>query len=107
MIKKYKYILFNFFIIFITSHLFCEVRYVSKTTGSSDPPYITWETACDSLQKCIDFCNIGDTICINRGIYKETILVRDKDLAILGLDTDECIIDGAGILGKVVKKQRI
>ncbi len=78
-----------------------EVRYVSKTGGVPTPPYTSWATACDSLQKCFDFCQSGDTIYVNRGIYKETVYVKDKNLTIIGIDTDECIIDGTGIEGKL------
>jgi hypothetical protein len=77
-----------------------EVRYVSKT-GSSIAPYTSWETACDSLQKCFDYCNNGDTVYVDRGIYRETIFLDNRVLTIIGIDTDECIIDGTGILGKV------
>ncbi|MCW9097369.1 MAG: hypothetical protein OQJ93_08265, partial [Ignavibacteriaceae bacterium] len=31
------------------------LRFVSKT-GLSIPPYTTWETAADSIQKCINIC---------------------------------------------------
>jgi hypothetical protein len=77
-----------------------EVRYVSKT-GSSTAPYTTWKTACDSLQKCFDYCNNGDTVYVDRGIYRETILLDNRVLTIIGVDTDECIIDGTGLIGKV------
>ncbi len=94
-----RYLIFLIFILQII--LISEVRYVSKK-GASTPPYISWETACDSIQKCIDYCSSGDTIYIDRGIYKETVSTRYKDLTFIGVDSDECIIDGTGILGKVV-----
>ena len=102
MLKQHKYLLFNIFFVFVSMQLFCEVRYVSKT-GNSTAPYTTWETACDSLQKCFDYCLSGDTVYVNRGIYKETIVVTNKNITIIGIDTDECIIDGTGIEGKVNK----
>jgi len=76
-----------------------EVRYVSKT-GSSTAPYTSWETACDSLQKCFDYCNNGDTVYVDRGVYRETIFLDNRVLTIIGIDADECIIDGTGLLGK-------
>ncbi|MFH0734298.1 MAG: T9SS type A sorting domain-containing protein [bacterium] len=104
MLKQYKYLLFNIFFVFASMQLFCEVRYVSKTAGlNSAPPYTSWATACDSLQKCFDYCLSGDTVYIDRGIYKETIYIYNKDLTIIGLDTDECILDGTGIEGKKSK----
>ncbi len=85
-------------LLFTSLSIFAEVRYVSKT-GSSTAPYTTWETACDSLQKCFDYCNNGDTVYVDRGIYRETILLDNRVLTIIGVDTDECIIDGKGLLG--------
>jgi hypothetical protein len=78
-----------------------EVRYVSKT-GSSTAPYTTWETACDSLQKCFDYCNNGDTVYVDRGIYSEIISLDNRVLTIIGIDADECIIDGTGLIGKAI-----
>ena len=83
---------FTLIILFLSAvNLKSEVRYISKT-GSSTVPYTTWLTACDSLQKCFDYCLSGDTIYVDRGIYKETIYIKDKNLTIIGVDTDECII---------------
>ena len=50
-------------------------RYVS-TTGSSVPPYTTWATASDSIQKCINICNDGDTVIVANGIYKESLIIN-------------------------------
>ena len=85
-------------LLFTSLSIYAEVRYVSKT-GSSTAPYATWATACDSLQKCFDYCNNGDTVYVDRGIYRETIRFNHKILTIIGVDTDECIIDGTGLIG--------
>ncbi|HQF43317.1 MAG TPA: hypothetical protein PK073_10440, partial [Ignavibacteriaceae bacterium] len=58
---KYFFSLLLSFLIFNCSLLIGTVRYVSKT-GSSTPPYTSWETASDSIQKCINLCVDGDTI---------------------------------------------
>lgn len=68
------------------------IRYVSKT-GSSIPPYTSWATAADSIQKCIDICDDGDTIYIANGLYYETLAVN-KILTIIGSSMDSTIIDG-------------
>ena len=68
-----------------------EIRYVSKT-GTSIPPFISWETASDSIQKCIDISNSGDTIYVGNGVYKETIIIK-RGLALIGSGVDSCIID--------------
>ena len=67
------------------------VRYVSKT-GSSTPPYITWETAADSIQKCINVCVFGDTIYVANGVYEEQVVMIDG-LSLIGSGTDSCIVD--------------
>ncbi len=95
MIKQFIFVL----LLFTSLSIFAEVRYVSKT-GSSTAPYTSWETACDSLQKCFDYCNNGDTVYIDRGVYRESIYINAKNLSIIGIDTDECIIDGTGIIPK-------
>jgi len=87
-------------LLFISLSIFAEVRYVSKK-GSSESPYTSWKTACDSLQKCFDYCNNGDTVYVDRGIYRETIFLDNKVLTIIGVDTDECIIDGTGLIGQI------
>ncbi|MFH0733710.1 MAG: T9SS type A sorting domain-containing protein [bacterium] len=96
--KINKILVITIITLLITINIKSEVRYVSKTAGSI-APYTTWETACDSLQKCFNYCQSGDTVYVNRGIYREVIYVYGKDLTIIGVDTDECIIDGTGIEG--------
>ena len=51
------------------------------------------------MQKCFNYCNNGDTIYIDKGIYREVVYVDSKNLTIIGIDTDECIVDGSGIPG--------
>ncbi len=99
MLKLIKIFLICIFFLSITTNLIGETRYVSKTGGVPTPPYTSWATACDSMQKCFDYCVTGDTVYVDRGIYRETIYILDKDLTIIGVDTDECIIDGTGIEG--------
>ena len=79
------------------------IRYVS-TTGSSTPPYTTWETAADSIQKCIDFSVDGDTIIVANGVYYESLIV-DKYLWLIGSSMDSTIIDGTGLSNKTVDGQ--
>jgi len=62
------------------------IRYVSKT-GSSTPPYLTWETAADSIQKCINISAFGDTIYVANGIYQEQAVMIDG-LSLIGAGTD-------------------
>jgi hypothetical protein len=72
-----------------------EVRFVSKT-GSSTPPYTSWATAADSIQKCINFSQSGDTIYVANGTYKEYIRMI-PNIALIGSGIDSCVIDTRGI----------
>jgi hypothetical protein len=74
-----------------SSLLIATVRFVSKT-GNSTPPYITWETAADSIQKCINMSVFGDTIYVANGVYEEQV-VMIPGLSLIGAGTDSCIID--------------
>ncbi len=73
---------------YITS---ATVRYVSKT-GSSTPPYTTWETAADSIMECINISVFGDTIYVANGTYKEQV-VMIPGLTLIGAGSDSCFID--------------
>ena len=70
------------------------IRYVSKT-GSSIPPYTSWETAADSIQKCINISVFGDTIYVANGVYEEQV-VMIPGLSLIGAGTDSCIVDSRG-----------
>ncbi len=73
-----------------------EIRYVSHT-GTSTPPYTTWETAADSIQKAINICVDGDTVIVANGVYYETIIV-DKEIWLIGSSMDSTVIDATGLL---------
>src|SRR3990172_9520019 len=63
-----------------------EIRYVSKT-GTATPPYTSWETASDSIQKCINISSFGDTIYVANGVYKEQV-VMIPGLSLIGAGMD-------------------
>jgi len=90
---KSKYFLFLClsFLIFNSSLLIGTVRYVSKT-GTSTPPYTSWQTAADSIQKCINICIDGDTVYVANGIYKEQIIML-PGLSLIGAGMDSCVIN--------------
>ena len=71
------------------------VRYVSKT-GLSTPPYLTWETAADSIQKCLDICDNGDTVYVGNGVYHES-LILNKNIWLIGISMDSTVIDGTDL----------
>ncbi len=90
---KPKYFLFLClsFLIFNSSLLIGTVRYVSKT-GTSTPPYTSWETAADSIQKCINICSFGDTVYVANGVYKEQVIMI-SGLSLIGAGMDSCVVD--------------
>ena len=90
---KPKIFLHITFIFFLLSFVFAQatVRYVSKT-GSSTPPYTTWETAADSIMECINISVFGDTIYVANGTYIEKVTMI-HGLTMIGSGIDSCIID--------------
>ncbi len=89
---KYFYSLLSAFCLLTIFTIYPTVRYVSQS-GSSTPPYTSWETAADSIQKCINFADAGDTIYVASGVYKEKIVVENKFLTLIGSGWDSCIVD--------------
>lgn len=85
--KKIVYLL----ILLITLPLHSEIRYVSKT-GSAQPPYTSWVTASDSIQKAINISSFGDTIYVGNGTYMEQVFMI-HGLSLIGSGWDSCIID--------------
>ena len=79
-------------LLFSFTHLTAQIRYVSKT-GSSTPPYTSWATASDSIQKCIDICNDGDTVIVGNGVYRESLVINAK-ITLIGSSMDSCVIEG-------------
>ncbi|NWF87963.1 MAG: T9SS type A sorting domain-containing protein [Ignavibacteriaceae bacterium] len=97
-------IIFLYF--FLITFIFCleataTIRYVSKT-GSNTPPYTSWLTASDSIQKCINICQSGDTVYVANGVYKEKI-VMIPGLSLIGSGMDSCVIDTRGIMGSAIQ----
>jgi len=90
---KPKYFLFLCLSVYVlsTQYSTATVRYVSKT-GTSTPPYTSWQTAADSIQKCINICSFGDTIYVANGIYKEQV-VMVPGLSLIGAGMDSCVVD--------------
>ena len=88
---KSSFLLVLTLLIFNSSLLIGTIRYVSKT-GTSTPPYTSWQTAADSIQKCINICVDGDTVYVANGIYKEQIIMV-PGLSLIGAGMDSCVIN--------------
>jgi parallel beta-helix repeat protein len=91
--------LVTIFLFFVQAIIAAEIRYVSKT-GSSTPPYTSWETASDSIQKAINISSFGDTIYVANGVYKEQV-VMIPGLSLIGSGMDSCIIDTRALVNNV------
>ena len=92
--KKYyktSFLILLFLLIAYSLPLNATIRFVSKT-GLSIPPYTSWETAADSIQKCINISVFGDTIYVANGVYEEQV-VMINGLALIGAGRDSCIVD--------------
>ena len=92
--KNLLFLCLSFYILNSTFSI-ATVRYVSKT-GTSQPPYTSWETAADSIQKCINICVYGDTIIVANGVYHESLVVN-KYLWLIGSSMDSTTVDGTGL----------
>jgi hypothetical protein len=86
-----KLILFFLLLIVNYSLTVAEIRYVSHS-GSNTPPYLTWETAADSIMSAINVSTFGDTIYVANGVYEEQV-VMIPGLSLIGAGMDSCVID--------------
>jgi hypothetical protein len=65
-----------------------DYHYASHT-GTSTPPYTSWATAADSIQKAIDASSPHDTVYISAGQWYETVATGVYDsVAIIGAGID-------------------
>ncbi len=93
-LKYFVLLLLSLYIVNCTFYIEAQatIRYVSKT-GTSTPPYTSWETAATSIQLCINVCVDGDTIYVANGIYKENIVINTA-ISLIGSSMDSSVIDG-------------
>lgn len=89
MFKKYKYILFASFVIFIfivTNDYNSLIKSVVITVSADGKgQYKTISDACKNAKN-------GDTIYIYNGVYYENIDIRDKKLSLIGESKENCIL---------------
>jgi len=91
-------ILSTILVVLISGTGYSTIRYVKAGNPTPVYPYTSWATASDSIQKVVDMCESGDTILIGTGIYREQVVSEHpgRDLAIIGIDVDSCIVDLSG-----------
>ena len=104
-LKLFFLTLFTFAFLLFTCAATATTRFVSKT-GSSVPPYTTWATASDSIQKAINICNDGDTVYVANGVYKEYLRIY-KDIALIGSSMDSTVIDGRNLFHIIIRDTTI
>jgi len=104
-LKFFLLFLLSLYIVNCTFYIEAQAttRYVSKT-GTSQFPYTSWQTAADSIQKCINICVDGDTVYVANGIYHESLIVN-KYLWLIGSSMDSTVIDGTGLANFTVDFQ--
>ena len=74
---------------------YATIHYVSHS-GNNTPPYLTWQTAADSIQWAINVSQFGDTIYVANGVYKEQV-VMIPGLSLIGAGMDSWVIDTRGL----------
>ena len=74
---------------------FATIHYVSHS-GNNTPPYLTWETAADTIQNAINVCSPGDTLLVANGTYNENLVINAQ-ISLIGSSMDSTIIDGTGL----------
>ncbi|GJQ31162.1 MAG: hypothetical protein HBSAPP04_00010 [Ignavibacteriaceae bacterium] len=83
----------------LNTNMFGTIRYVKAGNPAPQPPYTSWATASDSIQKCVNVSKRGDTIYVGAGVYRERIYKTPPNLTILGEEMLSTIIDCQGLEG--------
>jgi hypothetical protein len=68
-----------------------DYHYASHT-GTNTPPYTSWATAADSIQKAIDAATAGDTVYVGAGVWENQPLNLWEGLALIGAGMDSTIL---------------
>ncbi len=92
-------LIINLFVAANCSFLIGSVRYVSHS-GSNIPPYLSWETAADSIMSAINISSFGDTIYVANGVYEEQV-VMIPGLSLIGAGMDSCAIDTRNLVDSI------
>ncbi len=75
------------------------VRYVKAGNPNPQAPYTSWATASDSIQKCVNISQRGDTIYVGTGVYREYIRNIPPFLTIIGEEMESTTLDCKGLKG--------
>jgi len=87
LICLFELLIFNF--------AFSDIHYVSQT-GTSEYPYISWETAADSIMQAMRAADPGDTVMVGAGdYYPDTTIVMKDSVSLIGAGMDSTKIYGS------------
>ena len=54
---------------FMVYRIIGTTRYVDDDSGAASPPYTSWATAASNIQDAVNYCQDGDLVLVNDGVY--------------------------------------
>ena len=97
--RKYQKAALLFFILLcLNANIFGTIRYVKAGNPTPQTPYTSWATASDSIQKCVNVSQRGDTIYVGSGVYREFLQGIPPHIAIIGENMETTILDCQGMI---------
>jgi len=88
------------YLVIALNMVFPEVRFVRPGNPTPVPPYTSWATASDSVQKCINVSQPYDTVYLAAGVYKERVVLKEH-MSLIGIGIDSSIFDFSAHTGSL------
>lgn len=90
-----KHLISLVLVILLVPFALADYHYASHT-GTNTPPYSSWATAADSIQKAIDAAAAGDTVYVGAGVWDDAPYSLIGNLAIIGAGADSTTLRKTG-----------